>query len=526
VGILSKYEIESSHLLVAPGGERVHAVLKCLLRVDGLTVAAYSAHLDHRNYGAYLPRGYSPVEWTKIEAPVTDPVAILAANRKSLRDETIRLFIADAKEEIARGRFVFIGGDFNEPSHLDWQADTKDIRDHGGAIVNWDVSLLLQEAGYRDAYRERFPDPVLHPGFTWPAGNTSVKLKSLYTAKDADERDRIDFVHYYPHPAVKLADIRIAGPVASVDHGQIALENTSGPLLIPKGVWPSDHKGHLATFRLMDVPDKIAVPKKLTFAFLTDVHLNRANDHRRLDGLEQALEDVKQTGAEFVFFGGDLTDNSGMGYEITRAQADSMIDVFKETVDASGIEYYPAIGNHDRYFDPAAGYVVGDELFKTYFEDSYYTFDRQGIHFFVLNSVVPGAKGDFVVDPEQLSWLRRELQHIPLAAPIVLITHVPVYSIYHAVVGEKFAITDVIGNHRELLDVFKDHQLKLVLQGHQHVYEDLFSQDVQYITGGAVCANWWKGPFHGTEEGFLLIEVDDANRFTWRYVDYGWEAAE
>jgi predicted phosphodiesterase len=72
----------------------------------------------------------------------------------------------------------------------------------------------------------------------------------------------------------------------------------------------------------------------------------------------------------------------------------------------------------------------------------------------------------------------------------------------------------VITNYKALLKVFEEHNLKLVLQGHQHLYEEIFSQDVQYITAGAVCAGWWSGAFHGTEEGFLVVEVDSNNKFT------------
>jgi 3',5'-cyclic AMP phosphodiesterase CpdA len=240
--------------------------------------------------------------------------------------------------------------------------------------------------------------------------------------------------------------------------------------------------------------------------------------------LKQALEHVGKTDASFILFGGDLVDNSGMGHGGSRAQSDSMFTVFKRTVEASGAEYYPAIGNHDRFFDRESGCVVGDEVFKSHFKNSYYTFERQGIHFFVLNSVMVGDNGGYVVDRDEMSWLKRELIHVPLSSPIVVVTHVPVYSIYYPVVEGKYVFTDVIANYRELLDAFKDHNLKLVLQGHQHLYEEIFSQNVQYITGGAVCASWWNGAFYGTEEGFLLIDVDESNRFTWKYVDYGWYA--
>lgn len=63
----------------------------------------------------------------------------------------------EARKDIMLGRSVVIGGDFNEPSHLDWQSDTKDLWDHNGAIVNWDCSLMLQRAGFKDTYRENIP---------------------------------------------------------------------------------------------------------------------------------------------------------------------------------------------------------------------------------------------------------------------------------------------------------------------------------------------------------------------------------
>jgi endonuclease/exonuclease/phosphatase (EEP) superfamily protein YafD len=251
VGILSKYALEEvSTFLPTPKEICYRPVLKAHITVNGRTATVYSMHLDHQNYAPYLTRGYSPTTWTKIDAPVTDPDSILVANRLSWRDESIRGFLRDASSETAKGRLVIAGGDFNEPSHLDWQADTKDMRDHRGAVVPWDVSQALAQAGYVDAWRSLFPNAVTHPGFTWPAGNPSAKLENLFFTPDADERDRIDFIYYYPQPGVALDRIRIVGPAASVDRGRITPEQTADPILEPDATWPSDHKGLLATFRI------------------------------------------------------------------------------------------------------------------------------------------------------------------------------------------------------------------------------------------------------------------------------------
>lgn len=263
--------------------------------------------------------------------------------------------------------------------------------------------------------------------------------------------------------------------------------------------------------------------KNLRFAFMTDIHLNKSNDGARVKGLTQALDKVKSLNVDFVVLGGDLVDLSGMGSEMNPQVADSLHRVFKQTFAQSKVKYYPTIGNHDRYFDEANGYTEGDEIFKASFKDSYYTFEQKGVRFFILNSVQRKAsENGLFVGEEQLNWLESELSKVSPSTPIVVSTHVPVYSIYYPVVENKYVFVDVIANYKEVLKAFEGHNLKLVLQGHQHLYEEIFSQNIQYITGGAISANWWSGAFHGTEEGFLLVDTDNNDKFTWQYVDYGW----
>lgn len=267
--------------------------------------------------------------------------------------------------------------------------------------------------------------------------------------------------------------------------------------------------------------------KKLRFAFMTDIHLNAQNDGDRLQGLKQALEKVKEYDVDFILLGGDQLDVSGgtTNY-ISRKQADSLYTVVKQTFDANRLPYYMTIGNHDRFWDTENGYVKGDELFKTYFKDSYYTFESKGIRFFVFNSVQRGGDTGYVIGEEQMSWIQDQLKNISQDTPIVISTHVPVYSLYYPLVENKYVFVDVISNYKELLKTFENYNLKMVLQGHQHIHEEILLQDVQFITGGAVCANWWKGSFYGTEEGFMLIDVDKENNFNWEYIDYGWMPKE
>lgn len=275
----------------------------------------------------------------------------------------------------------------------------------------------------------------------------------------------------------------------------------------------------------LQISAKQASNKKLRFAFMTDIHLNIQDDGDRYNGLQQALKKVKEMNVDFIIIGGDVVDISGASKELSIKEVEDFYDLYKKTFDDTKIPYYPTIGNHDRFFDADNGYIEGDEIFKKYFKDSFYTFENKGIHFFVINSVRNTPQGDLYVDKEQLEWLKAELAKVSSSTPIILSTHVPIYSLYYPVVENRYVSLDVVGNYKELLNTFNGYNLKLVLQGHQHLHEEILLQGVQYITGGAVCAAWWKGAFHGTEEGFLIVDIDNNNELSWEYIDYGWTPA-
>lgn len=247
-GLISKYELV--HTEKCCPSEVQGPMAKAYILVEGQTVAIYSAHLDYQYYECYLPRGYSGTSWEKLDAPVLDADSVLAANRLSQRNGTIQSFIKDAGKEIDKGHLVILGGDFNEPSHLDWQADTKDMRDHNGLVINWDCSVMLNEMGMKDSYRELFPNAITHPGFTFPSANKDAELSKLTWAPEADERDRIDFIYYSPNKSWTLSDVAIVGPSETIIRGEVKEKDSKDKFILPNQVWPTDHKGNLAVFSI------------------------------------------------------------------------------------------------------------------------------------------------------------------------------------------------------------------------------------------------------------------------------------
>ena len=248
-GIISKHPI-IEQTVIYPYINDQGSVLKAMIEVEDKTVALYSAHLDYKHYACYLPRGYSGATWEKLKEPIIDPDSILAANRKSRRLEAVEAIIADSKKEIQKKHIVIIGGDFNEPSHLGWTENTKDLWDHNGAVVEWDCSRVLYENGFKDTYRERYPNVVEYPGFTFPSDNLNAPVSKLTWAPDADERERIDFIYFHPTQNITLKDAVIVGPPSSIVRSQRVEEQSNDKFIAPSGVWPTDHKGVLSIFEI------------------------------------------------------------------------------------------------------------------------------------------------------------------------------------------------------------------------------------------------------------------------------------
>ena len=77
----------------------------------------------------------------------------------------------------------------------------------------------------------------------------------------------------------------------------------------------------------------------------------------------------------------------------------------------------------------------------------------------------------------------------------------------------------MFSNYKEVWDKLRDYRVELVLQGHQHVYEEIYTRKTQFVTGGAICDNWWlEGGFGDTFSGYLMVYVDRDDRITWEYV--------
>jgi exodeoxyribonuclease-3 len=122
---------------------------------------------------------------------------------------------------------VFVTGDFNEPSHLDWTAAAAKSGRHPVKVA-YPGSKAMAKKGFLDAWRAFRPDEMKHPGYTWTPVTKPDNPK--------DHHDRIDFV-YFKGKHIEVKNMSIVG------------ENKKNADIVVSP-YPSDHRAVVATFML------------------------------------------------------------------------------------------------------------------------------------------------------------------------------------------------------------------------------------------------------------------------------------
>jgi len=271
--------------------------------------------------------------------------------------------------------------------------------------------------------------------------------------------------------------------------------------------------------------------ESFTFAFLADIHLQP--ELNAAEGFRRAVSVVNGLQPDFVITGGDMIMDA---LEVPYSRADSLYRLYEDISARFDMPVYNTIGNHDVfgwYEQSGVGPShpgFGKKLYEERLGRKFYSFDFGGWHFIILDSVDRGGDRGYIgrISSEQLEWIGEDLSGIEMETPIVLSTHIPLVTVLPQLregPGVAISSSEAVTNSRELLGMFEDHNLKLVLQGHLHLIEEINVRGITFITAGAVSGRWWRGARSGVEEGFALIEVAGES-FAWKYVDIGWEAEE
>ena len=194
--LLSKYPIHEPS-----GGDGLYALIEV---EPGYVIPFFNDHLDYVEWGPRALRNGASVK-SVIET------------ENEVRTSALSKPLAAMTDLIEQGYPVFLTGDFNEPSSLDYTKETIGSREGIDQPVPWPVSEALFETGFRDTYREEHPDPLKEPGITHRSG------------------ERIDYV-YAGGPSRTLAS-------------EIVGEKGGQDVSIEFSPWTSDHRAVLSDVR-------------------------------------------------------------------------------------------------------------------------------------------------------------------------------------------------------------------------------------------------------------------------------------
>jgi len=117
------------------------------------------------------------------------------------------------------------------------------------------------------------------------------------------------------------------------------------------------------------------------------------------------------------------------------------------------VRYIP--GEHDAGLD-------GGALFRDALGETHGSFDHRGVHFVALDNVSLGRPN---VGPEQLAWLKKDLERYPKTAPIVVFTHRPLFDLRPD--WEWFT-----GDGDQVMNALAPYENVTVLYGHIHRHHE------------------------------------------------------
>ena len=169
---------------------------------------------------------------------------------------------------------------------------------------------------------------------------------------------------------------------------------------------------------------KAAPAGELSFVQISDSHIgfNKAANPDVVRTLKAAIDKINGLSLppEFILHTGDVT-------HLSKPEEFDTVDQIVKSATPKDVFYVP--GEHDVLNDE------GKQFLERYGKSSngagWYSFDKKGVHFIGLVNVLNLKAGGLgTLGPEQLGWLKNDLQPLKHSTPIVVFAHIPLWSIY------------------------------------------------------------------------------------------------
>ncbi len=167
-----------------------------------------------------------------------------------------------------------------------------------------------------------------------------------------------------------------------------------------------------------------APTRDFTFVQISDTHIGFSNAPNKDPGgtLREAIDRINAmpVAPDFVIHTGDLSN-------LSKPEEWDSLDVMLRGLHAATIYYVP--GEHDVI--PDNGKLFFSRYAPKAEPGGWYSFDYRGVHFVGLVNVVNRPQTGFGhLGEAQLAWLSKDLGKIPVSTPVVVFTHIPLWTVY------------------------------------------------------------------------------------------------
>lgn len=242
-----------------------------------------------------------------------------------------------------------------------------------------------------------------------------------------------------------------------------------------------------------------------SFVFLPDIHLNQ--DSAVEANFDLLVRQINNLHPDFILTGGDMIYTAK---NVDEKKAKVLFDFMDYKFKGFKMPVYYTMGNHEivgvlsesgmDITHPMWGKGMYDELYGK----RYYSFTHSGWKFFVLDGIkILEKERNYTqgVDSLQIEWLKNELISTDKGTPLIISIHTPLIN-PHAITDPQSRL--ISGNSESVLNLFREHNLKIVLEGHTHLYMNLFFEGINYISGGSTS---YATDLNNHNDGFVLISI-------------------
>lgn len=269
--------------------------------------------------------------------------------------------------------------------------------------------------------------------------------------------------------------------------------------------------------------------RSLRLAHLTDIHVMPAGEGFQdpPGGMAEAIRHAQSLPErpDFLFFGGDLIMD---GLKLDREKTVAQWEVWGKVLGRElKIPARYALGNHDIWgwavrdrpgIEREKGYGKTLAMERLALPDRHYSFDLNGWHFVVLDSMQPdfANKHGYTasLDEAQFAWFARDLAAVNPATPVCVLSHIPILSacVFFDNDLESTGSWVIPGawthiDARRIKDLFRRHpNVKVCLSGHVHLADDVSYLGVRYLCNGAVSGGWWKGDYQEFPPAYAVVD--------------------